>query len=93
MSLFLNRRIPLDPVVKSINTKESVHYYACRATVVLDISDGIGGRKDLTIEYPTQSGKHLICLMKYKDTGKEVDHFDMMEINAVVRSAVESGNL
>lgn len=86
MGLF--EKPPLDPIVKGISTTEGYRYDKCRATVELEVSDGNGGRKDLTITYPTQGEKHLVALMTDKETGDDITHTDMQTISKVVRAAI-----
>jgi len=92
----LQGKPPLEPVVKGISTKSGHRYAECKAIVELEVSDGNGGRKDMTIQYPMQGERHLCALMHEKTTtdkgfpSKEyISHSNMQEISAVLKDIIK----
>lgn len=87
----------LNPEIIGIDITDSMHYSKNRATVLLEISDGNGGREKLTVEYPIQGNRHLTMLMTNKETGESVNHLDKQVLSGIIKNIVENkeqnGNL
>lgn len=84
----------LDANIKGINVTEGHHYSKSRAEITLDISDGNGGREDVTVTYPVQGDRHLTMLMKKKvQVGenvllKDISLPDAKELSETIKNVV-----
>lgn len=79
----------LDPIVQRVETISGMHYSQCKAVVTLDISDGKGGRKDLTVVYPLQGDTHMVMLMKDSETRKDINHDEKFPIASAILDKIE----
>lgn len=97
--MFTKARGPLNPEVKDIKIQAGTRYDQCRAKVTFDVSNGNGGREDLTIEYPIQGDRHLIMLMEKRSDEEScmpskagMSHVDVQELASVLKDTLDKGD-
>ena len=90
------KEINLDPVIKEIDIQKGCHYKHCKARVVFDVSDGNGGRTDITVVYPVQEDRHLIMLMEEQEEGtnttKRIGFPEMHSLSTALKDALGKGD-
>lgn len=81
------------PDIERIEVISGSHYSQCKATVDVNISDGNGGKRNITIEYPMQGDVHISALMQYKDTKGNVSHDIKMPIIKAIDNAMKGNKV
>jgi hypothetical protein len=81
------------PDIERIEVVSGAHYSQCRATVDVNISDGNGGKRNITVEYPMQGDMHITALMRYKDTKGNVSHDIKMPIIEAIDNATKGSKI